>query len=64
MTKDRPYVSPWYKSESAFRGFDDCVLPSRRDDYVKYQMQIEVETSRGVISTKTDWLDFDEFKTD
>ncbi len=63
VTKDRPYVSPWFKSESLFFGFDRCVLPERRGGYVKYQIQIEIETSKSVISTKTDWLDFDGFNT-
>lgn len=56
-------MSPWFKSESLFFGFDRCVNPSRRGGYVKYQIQIEIETSKGVISTKTDWLDFDGFNT-
>lgn len=64
VTKDRPYMSPWFKSQSLFFAFDPCVLPKRRGGYVKYQIQIEIETSKGVISTKTDWLDFDGFKTD
>jgi hypothetical protein len=56
VTKDRPYTSPWYKSQSLFFGFDRCVFPERRGEYVRYQIQIEIETSKGVISTKTDWL--------
>lgn len=64
VTNDRPYTSPWFKSESLFFAFDACVRPDRRGEYVKYQIQIEIETSKGVISTKTDWLDFDGFKTD
>jgi hypothetical protein len=57
VTRNRPYLSPWYKSKNLFFGFDSCVLPSRRGGYVKYQIQIEIETSRGLISTKTHWLD-------
>jgi hypothetical protein len=64
VTKDHSYMSPWFKSQSLFFAFNDCVLPERRGGYAKYQIQIEIETSRGVISTKTDWLEFDGFKTD
>lgn len=63
VTKTRPYMSPWFQSQSLFFAFDDCVFPGRRGGYVKYQIQIEIETSKGVISTKTDWLDFDGFNT-
>lgn len=62
VTKDRPYTSPWYKSQSLFFGFDRCVFPGRRGEYVKYQIQIEIETSKGVISTKTDWLPISGFE--
>lgn len=62
VTKDRPYMSPWFESQSLFFGFDQCVFPERRGEYVKYQIQIEIETSKGVISTKTDWLPISGFE--
>jgi len=59
----RRYESQWFKSQSLFFAFDGCVLPERRGEYVKYQILIEIETSRGVISGETGWIDFHGFKT-
>jgi hypothetical protein len=63
VAKGKPYATPWVDSKSLFIFFDQCVIPARRGGYVKYQIQVEIETSKGLVSTKTEWLDFDGFRT-
>lgn len=50
------FVTQWFRVEDLFFLFNPCVIPSRRGRYVEYKLLVEVETSRGWISTETDWL--------
>jgi hypothetical protein len=63
VTVNKPYVTQWFDSKSLFVFFDECALPQRRGGYAKYQIQVDIETSKGPLSTKTEWLDFDGFST-
>jgi len=67
VKKGQPYITPWYPSQSLFYFFDECVdlrvNPGGTGGYRKYQILVDIETSRGEISTKTDWLDFHDFGT-
>jgi len=65
--RGKPYVTPWYPSQSLFYFFDECVDRSinknRSSEYSKYQIHVDIVTSRGAMSTKTAWLDFHDFET-
>lgn len=56
LPPDGQFITRWFRVEDLFFLFDNCVLPSRRGRYVEYKIIVEVETSRGEITSETQWL--------
>lgn len=67
VSKGKPYVTPWYPSQTLFYFFDECVdrsvNPNISAGYSKYQIHVDIKTSRGVLAARTRWLDFHQFGT-
>lgn len=67
VKKGKPYVTPWYPSQTLFYFFDECVNnfvnPSASYGYAKYQILVDIETNHGILAAKTGWLDFHGFGT-
>ncbi len=56
IKKDQPFITPWFYSQDLFFLFDQCVMPERRGGYVNYQIVVHVNTNKGVLVARTEWL--------
>lgn len=56
VKRGQAFITPWFYSQDLFFLFDQCVMPERRGGYVNYQIVARINTNKGVLTARTEWL--------